>query len=663
MAWARPKACRDLLLLMMTGAALPLIAFAGEPAPSPPAYQDRYIANGTLQPDISYGDTGYSDSGGLAHSLRVDALVTAISHHTGDAGTNLDENGVIVESQWDTASYGALSLNGAALTTGGDSQAGNRIALALHQRDLPVGGGWRVNNGLGTINTANIDLLRSQQRFYLPTAPILGVSSEWFGPGSAQILGSVGEPGLFQGVRVPGFETLGGSIATLGGQWSPSDPWDLGAQVVGAHDVTALNGFTSSADTQQSSTTGLLTAAWHNPIARAQLNLIDGSVSGTSGGTGGWLDGSLSSGRMLHGAGMFRVDPNLSWGNQPIVSDAQGGYYRNSYQSRRWQTDLGVDYLNSISGRGTSSTYYSGNARYQVSRDVGIGGSANIRESSGAHGWSTQSYIDWRNALGMSRVQVNYAADEQRHDSALTLDQAWKMPEGTRLSTSLTVEQLSGTGLEDHTALGLSVYGGGNLSARLSVDGNVHVARAIQGSNAPATAANVALTWQLSPNWSVLATYYESHTGSWNAITVTSPLTPPELITTPASDEQGVFLTVRYQRSGGAHFAPLGGSPGTGWGPVSGTLYLDANSNGVRDANEKGAANVTVLLNGRFSARTDSQGRYEFPAVATGHHVLTVVPDNLPLPWMIAGDGRQVIVVETRRRAVLDIGARRNDGI
>jgi hypothetical protein len=90
-------------------------------------------------------------------------------------------------------------------------------------------------------------------------------------------------------------------------------------------------------------------------------------------------------------------------------------------------------------------------------------------------------------------------------------------------------------------------------------------------------------------------------------------------------------------------------------------VYLDANNNGVRDANEKGAANVTVLLNGRFSARTDSQGRYEFPAVATGHHVLTVVPDNLPLPWMIAGDGRQVIVVETRRRTVLDVGARRSD--
>jgi hypothetical protein len=661
MAWARLKACRDSLLLLMAGVATPAIALAGEPAATPVPYQDRYIADGKLAPDISYGDQGYSDTGGLARSLRVEAMVTAISHHAGSADSSQDENGVIVDSQWDTASYGALSLSGAARASGGDSSAGDKIALGLHQRDLPVSGGWRVDNGLGTINTANIDLLRNQQRFYLPTTPILGASSEWLGPGSAQILGSVGEPGIFEGVRVPGFQTLGGSIATLGAQWSPAAPWNLGGQLIGAHDVTTLSGFTGSTDAQQSSTTGLLTAAWHNPVAHVQLDLIDGSVSGTGGGSGGWLDGSLSSGKMLHSAGLFRVDPNLSWGTQPIVSDAQGGYYRYSYQSRRWQTDLGVDYLNSISGRGSSNTYYSGGARYQVSRDVGVGGVANVRESSGAHGWSVQSYVDWRNGLGLSRAQVNYAADEQRHDSALTVDQAWTMPEGTRLSTSLSVEKLSGTDFEDHTALGLSIYGGGNLTARLSLDGNIRWAHAIQGSNAPATSANVALTWQLSPNWSVLATYYENHTGSWNAITVSSPLTPPEVITTPASDDQGVFLTVRYQRSGGAHFAPLGGSPGTGWGPVSGTVYLDANTNSVRDASETGAANVTVLLDGRYSARTDSQGHYEFPAVAAGRHVLSVVPDNLPLPWMIVGDDREVILVETRRPTVVDIGARRSD--
>jgi hypothetical protein len=661
MAWARVKTCRHWLILLLAGAAASPGAHAQEQPTSATVYHDRYIADGKLAPDISYGDQGYTDTGGLARSLRVDAVVTAISHHAGGNSSDLNENGVIVESQWDTASYGALSLSGAAQTTGGNSSTADKIALGLHQRDLPIDGGWRVNNGLGTINSTNIDLLRSQQRFYLPTAPILGASSEWLGPGSAQILASVGEPGIFQGIRVPGFQTLGGSIATLGAQWAPADQWNLGGQLISAHDVTALSGFTSSTDPRQSSSTGLLTAAWHNPLARAQLNLIDGSVSGTDGGSGAWLDSSLTSGRMLHSAGLFRVDPNLSWGNQPIVSDAQGGYYRNSYQSRRWQTELGVDYLNSVSGRGAANTYYSGGTRYQLSRDIGIGGIANVRESSGAHGWSAQTYVDWRNRLGVSRAQVNYAADEHNHDSALTVDQSWRVPQGVRLSTSMSVEKLSGSGLEDHTALGISVNGGGDLGARLSLDGNIRWAHAIQGSNAPSTAANVALTWQLSANWSVLATYYETHTGSWSAITVSSPLTPPEVITAPASDDQGVFLTVRYQRSGGAHFAPLGGSPGTGWGPVSGTVYLDANNNGVRDANETGAANVTVLLDGRYSVRTDSQGNYEFPAVAAGQHAVVVVADNLPLPWMLSGEGRQVIVVETRRRTVLDVGARRSD--
>jgi hypothetical protein len=661
MRWSLPKAGQHALVLTLAGAAATSIAWAGEAPPAPAAYQDHYIAEGKLAPDISYGEGGYTDSGGLARSLRVDALVTAISHSAGDANSDQNESGVIVESQWDTASYGAFSLSGAAQASSGDTATGDKIALGLQQRDLAVDGGWRVNNGLGTVNSGTIDLLHNQQRFYLPTTPILGASTEWLGPGKAQVLGSVGEPGFFKGVRVPGFQSLGGSTATLGAQWSPADPWSLGGQVINAHGVSTLSGFTTTTDVRQSSSTALLSAAWHSPIAMAQLNLIDGSVSGTNGGSGGWLDAAYQAGKMLHSAGLYRVDPNLSWGNQPIVSDAEGGYYRNSYQSRRWQADFGFDYLNSISGRGASTTYYSGGARYQVSRDIGVGGVANIRESSGEHGWSTQVYTDWRNRLGVSRAQFNYAEDAPRRDSALTIDQAWRMPQRARLSTSLSVERLTGTGIEDHTALGLSVYGGGDITARLSIDGNLRWARAIEGNNAPSTAANVALTWQYDQNWSFLATYYENHTGSWRAVTISSPLNPPEVINSPASDDQGVFLTVRYQRSGGAHFAPLGGGPGSGWGPVSGTVYLDRNANGVYDANEPGAANVTVVLDGRYSARTDAQGRYEFPAVAAGRHVLVVIPDNLPLPWMIPAPERLEIRVETRERTIIDVGARRSD--
>jgi len=66
-------------------------------------------------------------------------------------------------------------------------------------------------------------------------------------------------------------------------------------------------------------------------------------------------------------------------------------------------------------------------------------------------------------------------------------------------------------------------------------------------------------------------------------------------------------------------------------------VYLDANYNGHYDAGEAGAPNVTVVLDGRFSVQTDATGRFDFPAVATGHHVISVVPDNLPLPWVLVG--------------------------
>ena len=84
---------------------------------------------------------------------------------------------------------------------------------------------------------------------------------------------------------------------------------------------------------------------------------------------------------------------------------------------------------------------------------------------------------------------------------------------------------------------------------------------------------------------------------------------------------------------------------------------LDANDDGRRDANETGVANVTVLLDGRFSARTDVQGRFEFPLVSAGKHTITVMPDNLPLPWVVGGDGKREIMVSTRETTMIDLAA------
>jgi len=57
--------------------------------------------------------------------------------------------------------------------------------------------------------------------------------------------------------------------------------------------------------------------------------------------------------------------------------------------------------------------------------------------------------------------------------------------------------------------------------------------------------------------------------------------------------------------------------------------------------------------------RSDPNGRFDFQAVAAGHHVLTVQTDNLPLPWTLTNSGRTEVDVATRDRTEINIGALR----
>src|ERR1700740_3699408 len=76
-----------------------------ESAPAP--YRDHYIAGGSLAPDISTGESGTSDSAGLARSLRIDGVLSVLTGSGAGAPNSFDEYGVVLGSQWDTASYGA----------------------------------------------------------------------------------------------------------------------------------------------------------------------------------------------------------------------------------------------------------------------------------------------------------------------------------------------------------------------------------------------------------------------------------------------------------------------------------------------------------------------------------------------------------------------------
>ena len=419
----------------------------------------------------------------------------------------MTENGLIAKTQWETAAYGAWSLDAALRTdasNSGPSEQGQGGVITLRQRGMPFDGDWQADNSLGDVNSPDIAMARLQPRFYLPTAPLQGLTTEWRGPSGLQVVAGGGAPGVYDGIVVPNFRTLDGSTATAGAQWSPA---------------LALDGGRPARRSPRREPRHRSRDRWHHaachprpdscrPPGRTAANMSrrifwTADISGKGNAFGTWIDASIAQGRIVQNAGVFRIDPDMTWGNQLITNDAQGGYYRLNYQSRQWLADVGVDEVRSVSGLGTNTTFLTGDTRYQLSRDWGVGGVANVSRTDGGSSWSLEGFVDHSNSGGTGRVQADFTETPVGQDTTLTLNQAWSTPAGMRLSTSASVERISGAvtnGLgQDSTVLSLGAFGGGQFSNGLGIDGNVLWARAVQGRAAPGVSANVSLTWQMCP--------------------------------------------------------------------------------------------------------------------------------------------------------------------
>jgi hypothetical protein len=360
---------------------------------------------------------------------------------------------------------------------------------------------------------------------------------------------------------------------------------------------------------------------------------------------------------LSHSFGAFYLRPNLVWGNQPFASNLEGGYYRAAFQSRQWIVDGGIDYVMPVSGPGEATVYGTGNVRYQYLTGLGVGGGANVLRGA-TDAWSVFGFVDFTNPRGLGRVQANYATDDQQNSTQLTFDQTWNMPAAMNLSTSLILGRES-FGSSSGSSVGVAVYGGLPLRGNLRLDANARWDKGFGDLPSENVLANIALGWGFAAGWLASLNYYASRSTGQAPFAVISPI-PTFTPVVQTYNDRSVFLSVRYDWRAGSPAVPLGGPAGGGSGSVWGVLFLDANDNGRLDAGEAGAANVIVLLDGRFTARTDSEGRFEFPTVAPGSHVVSVIPDNLPLPWMLPSNGRFDVQVRVRDQTRIGIPAQRS---
>jgi SdrD B-like domain len=640
---------------------------------SPQPYQDKLI-EGSFSPDPSEAaDQAYNREGlPRGYSIETSWDQRGVSSQTQVFG--LRATGFMDTLYWGSFS-GQLGLQqGRASQAGSASSSSQQTQWQIRQQGMPLDGSWRLDNSLGQITLPVPELARNSLRFGLPTAGMLGISSQWRQAAGLQINAAVGKSGEFSGFPVTSFQTTGGSYAYLSAQdrlsfgaGTDASRWLYGATLASAQNMPA-NSLGAVAGNARLNAQSLYLAAqrqWPSsqglaaPASSVQINLLHSqnnapSISGASktSAQGIWLDGSFRLSGHANQWGLFHLQPRLSWLDANVASDLQGGYWRHSWRTRQWSTESNLELLQPVQGRTPAGFFATQSLRYQYSTVMSFGASFNLSRYN-TDGESLLVYGQWAHGLGTTRAQLEWAKAEPADKLIrMQLDHELEANADLRFATSLSIDHEKRNGLPTR-GFGLALSADWQLAPNFSFTQNLQTRSS--GGQVQYT-LNTGISWRFAPQWSLNATVFGVQGNPQAGSLVQSPLTAPSVSGRNLQDK-GVFISLRYTQAAGSSQAPIGGSPGSAAGSVQGVIFLDENGNGKQEASERGAAQITVQLNGRFSVDTDAQGRFEFPYVAAGAHTIQVVSDNLPLPWALAGEGKQTIRVNTRDQVRVVFGA------
>jgi hypothetical protein len=654
----RPTRC----LLAILGATAPMlttwaqtITSTAATAPAP-AYVDRVIEN--LPPEPTDDAEAYPyNREGWPRFLRLE---TRLGTQPFDQ-TRKTRIGYGIYGLLDTPNHGTLSIDG---TYAPSDSSGT---LTLRQRAMPLAGGWLTSNELGVINSPAPGITRLPSRVFVPSAILQGISTEWENPGhGVQLQAATGEPGRLDFLPASGFRRLPGRRTSFGGQWRinagdtqplSNQGWTVALQHEDARGVSPLDAPLQASDIVDANST-LLALRHEGAEHRAQGQVVSTQASNLTGARNGfWIDSEWDDGPRKHGVGAYRLDPDLTWAQLPLASDIVGAYVRSSWRTRQWSAEGSVDWLDSVSGLSGSGYYATGSARWRLNRDHTLGAGSTVRRFNG-DAWS--NYGDWRfqNGWGTSGLRLEFSGGDNQADARwLTWDQDWLVPQGWALSTSLGTGTYAATASQPgETAWSAALSVSAPLSSKASLRGNFNTERNNAGQERHSL--NLGANWRINTRWSVEGNYNRS-TGRSRFNPSLDPLAPLPLVV-PESD-RSFYAVLRYELEAGSRNVPLGGKVADGGGRIEGTVYFDANRSGTQEASELGVPNVTVYLDNRYAVRTDSQGRFEFPFVASGARTVSVRGETLPLPWNVVDQGQAKVDVRLRESVSLTIPVQRNE--
>jgi hypothetical protein len=593
-------------------------------------YVDRVIAPDQLPALNEDTEDAVFDASGLPRGWQLEFGAGITSNND----VMRHEAGISASGYFETADYGAWSFDVDANRNGDGQNVVGR--LSVFQRGMVLDHGWRVDNSLGTLSAPMAPMLRQQYRFALPAPAFLGISSEIRNNDGRIFSAAAGRSGRRTAGRFSNFDTNGGFLATIGGQ-TEDGPFQAAGTVI-----------TSEDDNGKSQVSAMAAMAWAFGTNSVQTNVLVDNQNAS----GIWIDGISKPDRIEHRYGLFKFDPFLQWAGQDMQSDVQGFYYRAGSRQSRWVWSGGVDHVESVSAALPSINYFTGQGRYQATSRWGFGGAASARMVSGGASSSLQAFLDQKTSTGTSRLQIEQARSKELRSEQITWDQSFANVDSFQWAAKLGFLQQH----DRHDRAGhewsASVYGSRDFGSRLRWDGMLKYAAGIGELAQSGVEANIGLNWTISPSWSLSATYYQNM-GRRDSVFNLDPLLVLDEID---ENDRSFFFALRYEYRAGRAVGVIGGAPGAGAGNIVGEIYLDANADGQRNADETPAADIVVLLDGRYSVRTDASGRFSFDRVAAGTHSIAAVSDNLPLPWQLPSESK-TIEVKVRDTLRISLGA------
>ena len=657
----------------------------------PKAYEDKLMDATPLAPAPELAAPGAADEG-----VRSVVSETRLGTAQSDSGLHLrkaTELGQRVEYRRETLNYGAFlaqfdlrSSDGAAGIGSGplgftSEQTSGRFTL--RNLGFPVKPGTFADSAVGDIASEVTEALGRAYRVSLGSSTVRGVSTRVFDAESDTRLG-FGLRGTLAGGPYPGFERGQGSLAWAGHSRRFGDQLFAGLQLSRASGVPSFT-FTAQPGTATVDVNSVAASVGYGndqlaPSAhRGRLIYLHSDARGavTSSGQGLFFEGALRSAGMRHEYGAYWAEPSLRYADTLVASDNRGAYWRLDGAGLRLNWGAGIDLEEQNPGRAASrlhrrSVNLSANAQFRIDRDRLIGGSVTLLNSrhdlpgGGAFGlgdgmrslYATAFYQTRFRGWGRSRLRVTVrrnevlvANDIPATGEEVEWEQAWidgryetMRPEFTttlgfardRSDGVAEARPTAGVNFRVWPAADWSVSGNlrytssrSNLSTSRGLSGTLDTEKALPGG------------WVMGASVSLNQAVVDIDQAGLGAPLVSR------------SNDKFASIYLRWEGTSGTGFqgAGLGAGGSVGAGSVAGLVFFDANRDGEQQSGEAGTPGVEVVMDGRYRATTDRQGRFAFPLVGTGHHQLTLTLETVPLPWGAASGQAVSIDVPLRGQA------------